>query len=299
MARAKAKAAALEAKAKAEEEERQRIVAERRAASAAYRRAKAQYILADLDKRMAAWRARPRRTRYGDDALCLPSRPGARGGARRGGRRGAGRRRRVARLDRRGGAARRRTSRRPPPPRKRGPRRPAPAAAPRPWRTPDALRDRAFRLSRDLDQFDAARHDGPRSWLGDRRTWRALAEAAAARGEPVLAVECYERGLALAYVSPLRRAQTDPERVAAYDRDDDVALLPRPGASTCCGTPRGRGGAPTPRSASTSGTRARGACRWRLTRRSSTARAPRRPRRTSCRRSSGAGACGGRRSGPA
>ena len=71
MARAKAKAAALEAKAKAEEEERQRIVAERRAASAAYRRAKAQYILADLDKRMAAWRARPRRTRYGDDALCL------------------------------------------------------------------------------------------------------------------------------------------------------------------------------------------------------------------------------------
>ena len=225
MARAKAKAAALEAKAKAEEEERQRIVAERRAASAAYRRAKAQYILADLDKRMAAWRARPRRTRYGDDALCLllyalaleaaPAEAAVEAPAGD-----------DASLASTGEAA---------PPEahlpapaaapETGAPAPAPAAAPRPWRTPDALRDRAFRLSRDLDQFDAARHDGPRSWLGDRRTWRALAEAAAARGEPVLAVECYERGLALAYVSPLRRAQTDPERVAAYDRDDDVALL--------------------------------------------------------------------------
>ena len=225
MARAKAKAAALEAKAKAEEEERQRIVAERRAASAAYRRAKAQYILADLDKRMAAWRARPRRTRYGDDALCLllyalaleaaPAEAAVEAPAGD-----------AASLAPTGEAAAPEAHLPAPAAApETGAPAPAPAAAPRPWRTPDALRDRAFRLSRDLDRFDAARHDGPRSWLGDRRTWRALAEAAAARGEPVLAVECYERGLALAYASPLRRAQTDPERVGAYDRDDDVALL--------------------------------------------------------------------------
>ena len=110
-------------------------------------------------------------------------------------------------------------------------------AAPRPWRTPDALRDRAFRLSRDLDQFDAARHDGPRSWLGDRRTWRALAEAAAARGEPVLAVECYERGLALAYVSPLRRAQTDPERVAT--RLEEFKVVQKRGESRLLNLPPG------------------------------------------------------------
>ena len=299
MARAKAKAAALEAKAKAEEEERQRIVAERRAASAAYRRAKAQYILADLDKRMAAWRARPRRTRYGDDALCLllyalaleaaPAEAAVEAPAGD-----------DASLASTGEAAPpRRTSRRPPPPRKRGPgagagRGAAAVAdagrAPRP-RVPAVPRPRPVRTRRATTAPELAR--------------RPPATRRARRGRGRAASPCSpSSATSAAWPSPTCRRcggpRTDPERVAAYDRDDDVALLLAAGRQhMLLRDPRGRGGAPTPRSASTSGTRARGACRWRLTRRSSTARAPRRPRRTSCRRSSGAGACGGRRSGPA
>lgn len=226
MARAKAKADALEKQRRADEAERQRIVAERRAASAAYRRAKAQYLLEALDERMARWRARPWRTRYGDDPLCLllyalaleaaagdDVAPVERGEAAPEAYLPA-----AAAVERRVDDV---CTNAP------GPA-PAPAASPEtetPRTPPDALRDRAFRSCRARNAFGAAGYGGARHWLGDRRTWRALAEAAADRGEPVLAVEFYARGLDVRYVSPKRRAQTDPENVNAYDRDDDVALL--------------------------------------------------------------------------
>ena len=242
MARAKAKAAA-EAKAKAEEEERQRIVAERRAASAAYRRAKAQYLLGDLDKRMAAWRAiEPRRTRYGDDArVPAPLRPGARGGARRGGRRGAGRRRRVARLDRRGGAARgappgaRRRPGNGGPRRRRRPRRRGRA------RTPDALRDsrvpscpatstssaraRPTTASRDLARRGPEVARARRGRGGARR---ARARRRVLRARPRPSPTCRRCG------GPRRTPSASPRTTATTTS----RCCSRPGASTCCCGPR-------------------------------------------------------------